>query len=141
MRAKDYFRRASNAERDLRRLEALRDHYDSVGKSITAQWGGTGGGAHNNASKVEMAAVGIADSELDFMAELARYRAIVNEAENVITRIQQARFRQILTLHYLAGLALTDVADRLGYKDRDSVYRAHGWALLEAQKIIDKLDE
>ena len=140
MKAKAYFARASAAERDLKRLEALRDHYDSVGKAITSQWGGTGGGAHNNSSKVETAAVGITDSETDFMVELAKYRAVVNEAENVISRIQQVRFRQILTLHYLAGLALPDVADRLGYKDRDSVYRAHGWALLEAQKIIDLME-
>ena len=140
MKAKAYFMRANAAERDLKRLEALRDHYESVGKAITSQWGSTGSGGRNNSSRVEVAAVGIADSELDFMAELARYRAIVNEAENVINRIQQARFRQILTLHYLAGLALADVADRLGYQDKNSVYRAHGWALLEAQKIIDLME-
>jgi prophage antirepressor-like protein len=32
---------------------------------------------------------------------------------------------------------LADVARTMGYKYTENLYRAHGWALREAQKIID----
>ena len=74
------------------------------------------------------------------MAEIDAYRKIVLEAEQVISHIQQSRFRQILTLHYLAGLSLAETGRRLNYEAENSIYRAHGWALAAAQEILDKME-
>ena len=137
MKAKAFFLRARSAERDIQRLERMIEHYNGVGASISSKWGGVGGGKGNVSSKIETAAVGIFTAEQGILEELQRYRQIVAEAENVISRIPQERFREILTLHYLAGMALADVARAMGYKFAENLYRAHGWALSAAQKIID----
>jgi hypothetical protein len=65
---------------------------------------------------------------------------LIAEAEQVISRIEHDRLRRILTLRYLCGMSLRSISDELGYKDSNSVYRAHGYALLAAQKIIDRMD-
>lgn len=137
MKAKQFFLRARSAERDIRRLESMRDHYIAVGATKTAQIGGIGSRTINNSSKVERAVIGAIEAEIGISEELGRYRAIIAEAENVISRIPQERFREILTLHYLSGMALADIARSMGYKHTENLYRAHGWALSAAQKIID----
>ena len=137
MTAKQFFLRARSAERDIRRLERMIDHYTAVGASISSKWGGLGGRTTNISSKVETAALGAIEAQIGISDELARYRQVVKEAENVISRIPQERFREILTLHYLAGMNLADVARTMGYKYTENLYRAHGWALRAAQVIID----
>lgn len=114
------------------------EHYESVGTSISSKWGGIGGGKGNVSSKVETAAVGLLEAEKSILDEWMQYRRIVAEAENVISRVPQERFRQILSLHYLAGMTLADVARTMGYQHTENLYRAHGWALSAAQKIIDE---
>lgn len=141
MKAKDFFRRARSAESDIKRLERLIEHYNAVGTSISSKWGGVGGGKGNNHSKVELAVFGSIEAQLGISEELAYYRRIIAETENVISRVPQERFRQILTLHYLAGMSLADVARNLGYQHTENLYRAHGWALSAAQKIIDGKEE
>ena len=138
MKAKDFFRRARSAEQDIKRLGRMIDHYSAVGTSISSKWGGIGGGKGNTQSKVEAAAVGLFDAEKSIIDELKRYRQIVAEAENVISRIPQDRFREIITLHYLAGMSLADVARQLHYQHVENLYRAHGYALSAAQIIIDQ---
>ena len=140
MTAKQFFLRARSAERDIRRLERMIDHYTAVGTSISSKWGGLGGRSTNISSKVETAVLGAVEAQIGISEELGRYRQIVLEAERVISRVPQERFREILTLHYLAGMNLTDVARTMGYKYTENLYRAHGWALREAQKIIDGRD-
>lgn len=137
MKAKQFFLRARAAERDIQRLERMIEHYTAVGGSISSKWGGLGGRTTGNSSKVETAVIGAIEAERSIYDELTNYRRIVAEAENVISRIPQERFREILTLHYLAGMALADVARSMGYKHTENLYRAHGWALSAAQKIID----
>ena len=137
MKAKTFFLRTRSAESDIKRLERLIEHYNTLGASISSKWGGIGGGKGNNSSRVETAAVGIIEAERGILDELNRYRRIVAEAENVISRIPQDRFRQILTLHYLGGMALADVARTMNYKYTENMYKAHGWALAAAQKILD----
>ena len=140
MRAKDFFLRARHAEDDIRRLEAMIEHWESFGTGITSKWGYTPPGSHDNKSRVEMAVMGIVSAEEGVLAEMEGYRKIVLEAERVISHIQQSRFRQILTLHYLAGLTLAETGRRLQYEAENSIYRAHGWALAAAQEILDKME-
>ena len=141
MKAKQFFLRARAAERDIQRLERMIEHYESVGTSISSKWGGIGGGKGNISSKVETAVLGLLESEKSILDEWTQYRRIVAEAENVISRVPQERFRQILTLHYLSGMALADVARTMGYQHVENLYRAHGWALSAAQQVLDKMTQ
>lgn len=89
-------------------------------------------------SRVETGAVGIIDGLEDWNANLGAYKAILDEAQKLIDRIPQERYRMLLSLRYLAGMSLRSVGDELGYKDRNSVYRAHGWALLEMEQVLQE---
>ena len=63
---------------------------------------------------------------------------IINKARQVIKQVPQDKYRQILTLRYLAGWSFRSISDELKYNDPKSVYKAHGWALTEAQKVLNK---
>ena len=85
-----------------------------------------------------MAAVGMVDVTDSLKTEIAKYKAEIQKAEKLIEQIPAERYRQILTYRYLCGWSLKSISDELGYKDQNSIYRAHGWALAEAQKILNK---
>jgi hypothetical protein len=90
------------------------------------------------ASRVESAAVGIVDALQDINAKIGAYAAIVGHAEKLIEQVPQERYRRLLSLCYLCGWKLAKVGDELKYSDRTSVYRAHGWALVEFGKVMEK---
>ena len=135
MTTKDYFLRVRAAEREIRLLDAKKRHYEDMGFSITTKLTGMPGSGQRGVSKVETAAIGMADILSDLKHQYERYSKIVKEAENLISRIPQGKYRQLLTLRYLVGMSWSSISDEMGYKDRNSVYRAHGYALLEAKKV------
>jgi hypothetical protein len=67
--------------------------------------------------------------------------AIISRAERVIKQIPQEKYRQILEYKYLCGKSFRWISDELDYTDPNSIYRAHGWALKEAQKVLNRLKE
>ena len=94
----------------------------------------------SNSSKVESSVLGLLAAEEGVCEEWRAYEKTVLEAERVISQVRQSRFRQILTLHYLCDVSLAETGRRLNYEGENSIYRAHGWALAEAQRIIDLFD-
>ena len=81
--------------------------------------------------------MGIFDATLALEKQAAEYVRIIQAAEAVIAKIPQEKYRQILTLRYLAGWSWRSISDELRYNDQKSVYRAHGFALMRAQEILD----
>ena len=137
MKAKDFFRQVSRAEKELKILNAKLQHYEDIGFSM----GGTSGVIGNKqrgSSRVELAAIGAVDVFRELHDQQNEYMAIIARAEQVIRAISQDRYRQILEYHYLIGKSFSWISDELAYKDKNSVYRAHGYALWEAQKILNK---
>lgn len=132
---RDYFMRVRAAEAEMRLLEAKKRHYEEMGFSISPKITGMPGSGQRGASKVEAAAIGMVDILHDLQEKLNEYAALVHEAENLISRIPQERYRQLLTLRYLVGMSWPSISDELGYRDRNSVYRAHGYALVAAKKV------
>ena len=126
------------AERELKSLKARLAHYEDLGLNITSHMSDTPGSHKNTASRVETAAVGMLDTLKAIQAKIGAYTVIIGDAEKMIAKIPQERYRQLLTLRYLAGMSLRSVGDELGYKDRNSVYRAHGWALLEMEQVLQE---
>ena len=138
MRAKLYFANARAAEVKLRSLQARLHRYEDLGMVTGPGLSPTGGGSHGySGSRVEAAAIGIVDTTAEIREEIARLMEIHNEAQHIIDQVPQEKYRLLLTYHYLAGMKLAEVGRRI-YENENSVYRAKGWALYEAQKIIDK---
>lgn len=142
MYAKNYFQRVARAERDLRTITARIRHYQELGLlSPPPDSQGAPGGTKNPSSRVETAAIGIVDTTAALMARAAEYQRMITEAETVINQLSQDNFRRILELHYLCGMSLSSVSDEMRYRNPNSIYRAHSWALRAAQPIIDSLPE
>ena len=139
MKAKDFFRQVARAEREMKLLQAQVRHYEDLGFSIS------GGGmdspvvSHSRgSSRVEASAIGIYSATEELRAKIADFEAVVRHARLVIDQVAQEKYRQILTLRYLAGWSFRSISDELRYNDPNSIYRAHGWALNEAQKVLNR---
>ena len=140
MRVKDFFRQVQRAESELKILDAKLRHYEDLGLSL----GGSSGVIENKnrgTSRVELAACGAVDALSALMDKKREYMAIISRAEAIIEKIPQERYRQILTYRYLCQWSFRSISDELQYNDPNSVYRAHGWALTEAQKILNKQEK
>lgn len=136
MKAKDFFSQVRRAEKELKVLNAKLDHYKEIGLSIGGS-SGVIGNKQKGTSRVELAAIGAVDVFRDLEKEKAEYMAIIARAEQIIRNIPQEKYRMILNYRYLCGWSYKSISDELKYNDPNSVYRAHGWALREAQKIIN----
>ena len=135
MTAKEYFQGIYQAESELKSLRARLAHYEDLGLTITSDTSAVGG-HQAGTSRVELAAVGMVDSMRALQDRISSYAARITEAEELINSIPQEKYRQILTYRYLCGWSFKSISDELRYTDPNSIYRAHGWALSEAQKIM-----
>ena len=140
MQAKDFFRQVRAAEKELKILRTKLRHFEELGMSMSGS-ASTIGNKRRGTSRVELAACGAVDATMDLEKQRREYLAIIARAEHVIRQITQERYRQILEYHYICGKSLRWISDELEYKDPNSVYRAHGWALKEAQKILNKQEK
>lgn len=139
MKAKEFFRQVRIAETELKVLNAKRQHYLDLGISMGgSSTSGTIGSKNRSTSRVELAACGAVDAMQDLEEQRKRYLAIIARAEKVISQIRQEKYRQILDYRYICGKSFRWISDELEYNDPNSIYRAHGWALKEAQKILNR---
>ena len=139
MKAKDYFRQIRTIERELKLLRARIRHFNDIGLSIT---GGTMDSpvvSHSlGSSRVETAAIGLYEAKSALEHQVEEYVIRIREAEQMVGFLANERYRQILTLRYLADWTWKSISDELGYRDPKSVYKAHGYALAAVQEILDK---
>ena len=140
MKAKDFFQQVRIAEKELKILNAKLRHFEDLGMSMGGA-SGVIGNKHRGSSRVELAACGAVDATMDLEKQRREYMAIIAHAEQVIKQIAQERYRMILEYHYICGKSLRWISDELEYKDQNSIYRAHGWALSAAQKILNRLEK
>ena len=135
MDSREFLRQAAMAERELKTLKSLLDHFEDIGLSMSMPLGRTGSG-QKGSSRVEAASIGMVDTEREIRAKIAEYSGIVKTAWKLINKIPQERYRRILSLHYLSGWSLQAVSDDLRYNDRNSIYRALRYALTEFDKVM-----
>ena len=140
MTAKEFFRQVRRAERELKIIKAKLEHYEDLGFSLGGAVGVIGN-KQRGSSRVEMAAIGKVDVLRDLVDQQKEYMAIIARAEDIIRQVPQEKYRLILTYLYLLGKSPKWITDELEYNDPNSVYRAKGWALWEAQRIMNKQEE
>lgn len=138
MTAKEFFRQVRRAERELKIIKAKLEHYEDLGFSLGGAVGVIGN-KQRGSSRVEMAAIGKVDVLRDLVDQQKEYMAIIARAENIIRQVPQEKYRLILTYLYLLGKSPKWISDELEYNDPNSVYRAKGWALWEAQQIMNRM--
>ena len=133
MTAKQYFLAVLAAEKELKLIRAKSRHYEDIGFSITGGSMDSPVVSHSRgSSRVEAAAMGIFDATRALEEKAREYVAVIQRAERLIAKLPQERYRQILTLRYLADWTWKSISDELGYRDPKSVYKAHGYALAAA---------
>lgn len=139
MRAKQFFLQVRNAENELKILQRMISHFQDIGSAFASGGNDNPVVSHSRgASRVETAAIGIYDATHKLELESKRYAALVEYARQIIREIPQEKYRHILELRYLAGCSFSEISDILKYRDSKSVFRAHGYALIRAQEILDK---
>lgn len=139
MRAKAFFEQVKVAAEELKVLNSRVEYFEDIGFSFGGMSSdGLGLAKHRKAtSRVEMAACGAADVLTAIEERREKFLAQIAHAEEIISKIPQDRYRKLLQYHYLAGKSLKWVSDELDYSGENSIYKAHQYALSEAQKIID----
>lgn len=140
MTPKEYLQQVAQAERMIRTINARIDHYHDLIMGSPMNMENTPVTHSKGSSRTEMIAVGIADALDRLNANLGAYKAIVSHAEKMIDQVPQETYRRILTLRYLCGWKLPRIGEELKYEDRNSIYRAHGFALTAFGKVMRNQD-
>lgn len=135
MTAKEYMEKVQETEQELQLIVEKRQHYLWLGGALGANFGGMPG-AHDNHSRVEVAAVGMADLTTELDKKAAEYSAFVKKAQELVDQIPVINFRKVLTYHYFLGKPMREVGQLMGYADDKSVYRVRGYALRELEKLM-----
>lgn len=136
MQAKEFMQQVQRAETELRFIAEQRQHFADLAASV-------GGGIAkatldkpSGGSRVETAAIGLADLLTALDVKQREYAAIVRKAQELIAKLPQQNHRVILTMRYIMNCSWQHIGEFLHYKDPKSVYRVHGWALQELQKLL-----
>ena len=138
MTAKEFFRQVRRAESEIKVLNVKLSHYEDLGFSMGGA-AGVIGNKQKGSSRVEMAAIGAVDVLRDLEEQRREYIAIIARAEQIIRAIPQEKFKRVLDYRYLCGWSFRSISDELRYKDPNSIYRVHGFALTAAQRVMDRL--
>ena len=136
MTAREVFQAALDAEKEIRNIQRRKQHYLDMATGMSGM-SETVIRSQSGRSRVEKAALELVDLADRLDREAEQYTAAVKRAEDLIGKLKKPRHREVLELRYLAGHSWRTVADEMDYQDIKSAFRVHGWALLEAQKILN----
>lgn len=94
--------------------------------------------ASGTSNPVEQAVVRLDELDRTLAGEIDFYVRLLRVAHEVVCRLSDDRYRDILTLRYLNGYSWKKVAETLGYES-GYIWKVHGRALLEAQRVLTEL--
>ena len=135
MTAKEYMVQVRKAENELKLISERRRHYKELATSIGVKLTGMPS-SKSKGSSVESGAIGLVDLENTLKKKEAEYTQLVKQAEELIEKIPQEKFRMILVLKYICGHSWKLLRDEMDYADEKSVFRCHGYALKALQKLL-----
>lgn len=134
MTAKALLHEAYEARMEINTLMRRRDQYMAMATG-TSGMSETAIRSSEVKSKVESSAIRLVEICDRLDRKVAEYAQIIAQAEQLISRIERSKYRQVLSLRYLEGKSWKAICEIMGYRDEKSAYRIHGWALAEAEKI------
>lgn len=139
MRAKEYLRQLGTLDRAVRsRMKQLADmkadmtyvkgtSYDSVRVQTSPS------GESQALRQVEE----IADLEAQITQELAAYHKLRHKIVTEIEQLPDLRYQEILTMRYIEGMSLQEIADEMGYAYQ-TIRMLHGHALSMYENLYKK---
>ncbi len=136
MTAKEFLLSVQRAERELKLISDKRRHYEDLINAIGSHMSMAVVQTSGNSSKTETAAIGLVEYTEILVKKEQEYVALIQKAEELIGKIKQDKFREILTKRYFCGKSWKTIRDEMNYKDEKSVFRCHGYALRELQKVM-----
>lgn len=135
MTAKSYLEQVQRAEKELLMIQERREHYLALGGALGANISGVPG-SHDKRSRVEMAGVAMADLATRMDEKAARYKALVDEAQGLVDKLEVQNFRLVLEYYYFMGKSMKEISEIMGYEDDKSIYRVRSYALKEFEKLM-----
>ena len=136
MQAREFMEQVQKAEKELHIIGAKRRQYEDLMMAIGMKVKTVVISKSGNTSKTETAAIGLLEMTEQLADKEREYTALVKRAEELIGKLKQDNFQKVLTYKYLCNMSWKSIRDEMGYKDEKSVYRCHGYALRELQKIM-----
>lgn len=136
MQAKEFMQSVRIAEKELIAISAKKRHYADLAQAIGSKMSSTVVQTSGNSSKTETAAIGLYEMTKLLEEKEKEYVELIKKAEEAIAKIKQEKFRLLLTYKYLCGWSWSSIRDELKYEDKKSVFRCHGYALRELQKVM-----
>lgn len=131
----ELFYRARDAGFEIKTIRRQQARYEDMATSMGANLSGMPS-HRQSTSKVEMAAIELADLWLKLEDKALEYTGLIKQVQEVISRMPTRRYRQLLTERYVNLCGWREVTRRLGYEDDKSVFRAKTEAFREAEKVF-----
>lgn len=122
----------------VKRAEAALCHIQSLhdmATRITPNYGGEGGGSHNDSDKLGAAIARIVDAESRVNDELELLEATEREVIDTINKVHDSTLSTLLYERYINGKTFERIAVSMNYSWRQTI-RLHGSALNEVKSIL-----
>lgn len=137
MTAKELFSSALVAQRELERLKLQREKLLVLAGPATAQIKETVSHGNLPSSRVEICVESLDELDHLYIERTTSWMDLIREADRIIMQIKKPRQREVLQLRYMCGLKWEEIREKMEYSDVRSVHKMHGWALAEADRVIE----
>lgn len=137
MTAREYLERLRTIDREI---SAMLDHkQEMLEQAISIKSMPDGMCVQTStSSRVEAAAIKLADYGDEINSSVDRLVDSKREAEKLIRQVQDSRFRSILTYRYLYNWGWEKIMGQMHFES-SHMFRLHGYALLEFEEIISEV--
>lgn len=137
MIAKEFFRQVREDQRVIWAMKRRREQYMEMATYLGGMNESTIR-SNERRSRVEKAAVELVELAQSLGPAAEEYVRNVRLAEQVLRAMPTPRYQELLTRRYILREKWEQIGAAMNYRGEKSVYKAHGWALQEAQKILDE---
>lgn len=138
MKAKDYLLRIRDIDRKIENKQIQLDHLYDLAKSITVTPKEIDIQTSPALDPLGDTIAKIVDLQDELNGDIDKYVDMKIEAMRLINQLNNSEWEHILIRRYINYDAWQDIADLMGIS-RQAVDKKHGIALVEFQKILDKL--
>lgn len=134
MDTKTYLRQLTRMDKRIDALCERRTRYEALGQRRTGCYSGGLPGSQRRDSSVERYACKLVDLAREIDRKIDEYVDLTRTIEAQIAAIPDGRYRDILTWRYINDWSWDQIMKAMNY-DRRWVFRLHGLALTEIEKI------
>jgi len=139
MSAQAFMQRVMSAQRRIVEMEERAAQYRDMAQRITASFQDVYVKGPSGRSRVEDNMSAFMDVCREIEREARRLRKYLLQANKVISRLTDAKEREVLELYYLSGYGFQNIAERMFINER-TVRRIHVKALENVQREMDLME-